>query len=139
MSSLNKVILLGRLGKTPEVRRTASGMAIARVSLATSTKRKNKETGNYDQETQWHRLVFFDRTAETVEKYLDKGSFICIEGSIKYGSYTDKEGVEKNTVDIVCSSLTMLGGESAKKPAKESTPQQRQAQIEADFDEDIPF
>jgi single-strand DNA-binding protein len=101
-------------------------MAIANVSLATSQKVKGQE------ETQWHRLVFFGKLAEIVAEWVKKGIQIYVEGSIKYGKYTDKEGQEKTTVDIVCSAMTMLGGgREVGRPEKPA--------IKQDESDDIPF
>lgn len=109
MSSVNKVMLLGNLGRDPEVRYTQSGMATANVSIATSTKRKDKTSGEMIEETQWHRVVFWDKLAEIVGEYLTKGSTIFVEGSLKYGQYNDKDGVTRYTADIVASSMQMVG------------------------------
>ena len=124
--SVNRVTLIGRVGQDPVVRYTGDGMAIANVSLATSQKVKGQE------ETQWHRLVFFGKLAEIVAEWVKKGIQIYVEGSIKYGKYTDKEGIEKTTVDIVCSTMTMLGGNrEAGRPEKPA--------IKQDESDDIPF
>ncbi len=109
MASVNKVILLGNCGRDPEVRYLPSGQAVANVSLATSTKRQDKQSGETVEETQWHRVIFFDRLAEIAGEYVKKGNPIFIEGRIKYGKYTDKDGVERNTVDIIATTLQLLG------------------------------
>lgn len=85
-------------------------MAICNVSIATSSKRKDKQSGETIEETQWHRVQFFDKLAEIAGEYLKKGKPVYIEGRIKYGKYTDKDGVEKNTCDIVADSMQLLGG-----------------------------
>jgi len=124
--SVNRVTLIGRVGQDPIVRYTGDGMAIANVSLATSTKIKGQE------ETQWHRLVFFGKLAEIVSEYVKKGVQIYVEGSIKYGKYIDKEGNEKTTVEISCSAMTMLGGnKEVGRPEKPT--------IKQDDDDDLPF
>lgn len=110
MASVNKVTLLGNCGRDPEVRYLPSGQAVANISLATSSKRKNKDTGEVTEDTQWHRITFYDRLAEIVGEYVRVGSSIYIEGRIKYGKYTDKDGVEKNTCDIVAHEMQLLGG-----------------------------
>ncbi|NDG26579.1 MAG: single-stranded DNA-binding protein [Proteobacteria bacterium] len=113
---INRVTLVGRVGQDPMVKYTGDGLAIANTSLATSQKVKGQE------ETQWHRLVFFGKLAEIVSEYVVKGTLIYVEGTIKYGKYTDKEGFEKNTVDIICSSMTMLGGKSQAPKDEEDVP-----------------
>lgn len=111
MASVNKVILMGNCGRDPEVRYLPSGQAVANVSIATSTKRKDKNSGETIEETQWHRITFYDRLAEIAGEYVKKGRPIYVEGRLKYGTYTDKTtGVEKNTVDIIATELQLLGG-----------------------------
>ena len=109
MASVNKVILVGNCGRDAEIRYTPGGMAIANVSLATTSKRKDKSSGETIEETQWHRITFFDRLAEIAGEYVKKGRPIYIEGRIKYGKFTNKEGVEQNTCDIVASEMQLLG------------------------------
>ena len=109
MASVNRVFLLGNCGRDPEVRYLPSGMAIANISIATSSKRKDKNTGETIEETQWHRVQFFDKLAEIVGEYVRKGSQIYVEGRLKYGKYTDKDGTEKHTCDIVADSMQLLG------------------------------
>ena len=111
MASVNKVILLGNCGRDPEVRYLPSGQAVANVSIATSTRRKDKNSGEMVEETQWHRITFYDRLAEIAGEYVKKGRPIYVEGRLKYGSYTDKTtGQEKQTVDIIATELQLLGG-----------------------------
>ncbi len=110
MASVNKVILMGNCGRDPEVRYLPSGQAVANVSIATSTRRKNKDTGDMIEDTQWHRITFYDRLAEIAGEYVKKGRPIYVEGRLKYGKYTDPAGVEKNTVDIIATELQLLGG-----------------------------
>jgi single-strand DNA-binding protein len=110
MASVNKVILMGNCGRDPEVRYLPSGQAVANVSIATSTRRKNRETGDMVEDTQWHRITFYDRLAEIAGEYVKKGRPIYVEGRLKYGKYTDQAGVEKNTVDIIATELQLLGG-----------------------------
>lgn len=139
MASVNKVILLGNCGRDPEMRYLASGKATCNISIATSSKRKDKD-GNTTEDTQWHRVTFFDKLAEIAGQYVKKGSPVYVEGSIKYGKYTDKDGVERNTVDVIASSMQLLGN---KEPARQEAPA-RQAAPKApsgfeDMDDDIPF
>jgi single-strand DNA-binding protein len=110
MASVNKVILIGNCGRDPEVRYTPSGTAICNVSVATSSRRKDKASGESIEDTQWHRVTFYDRLAEIAGEYLKKGKPVYIEGRLKYGKYTDKDGIERNTVDIVAEQMQMLGG-----------------------------
>ena len=111
MASVNKVILVGNCGRDPEVRYLPSGQAVANVSIATSSRRKDKTSGETIEDTQWHRVTFYDRLAEIAGEYVKKGRPIYVEGRLKYGTYTDKTtGVEKNTVDIIATELQLLGG-----------------------------
>ena len=110
MASVNKVILIGNCGRDPEVRYTPSGTAICNISVATSSRRKDKASGESIEDTQWHRVTFYDRLAEIAGEYLKKGRPVYVEGRLKYGKYTDKDGIERNTVDIVAEQMQMLGG-----------------------------
>jgi single-strand DNA-binding protein len=124
MASVNKVILMGNAGRDPEVRYLPSGKAVASVSIATSTRRKDKNSGETLEETQWHKVVFYDRLAEIAGEYVKKGKPLYVEGRLKYGVYTDKAGVEKPTCDIVATELQLLGG-------RDSADQQPQAPRQA--------
>ncbi|MHC1670486.1 single-stranded DNA-binding protein [Stenotrophomonas maltophilia] len=106
---INKVILVGHLGNDPDTKYTQSGMAITRLSLATTSVRKDKD-GNQQERTEWHRVVFFGKLAEIAGEYLRKGSNVYIEGSLRYDKYTGQDGVEKYTTDIVADEMQMLGG-----------------------------
>ncbi|MFC7435455.1 single-stranded DNA-binding protein [Hydrogenophaga bisanensis] len=110
MASVNKVILVGNCGRDPEIRYLPSGQAVANVSIATSSRRKDRNSGEMVEDTQWHRVTFYDRLAEIAGEYLKKGRPAYIEGRLKYGKYTDQSGVEKNTVDIIATELQLLGG-----------------------------
>ena len=110
MASVNKVILIGNCGRDPEVRYAPSGSAICTISIATSSRRKDKNTGESIEDTQWHRVTFYDRLAEIAGEYLKKGRPVYVEGRLKYGKYTDKDGIERNTVDIVATEMQLLGG-----------------------------
>ncbi len=110
MASVNKVILVGNCGRDPEIRYLPSGQAVANVSIATSSRRKDKNTGEMVEDTQWHRVTFYERLAEIAGEYVKKGRPIYVEGRLKYGTYTDKAtGVEKNSVDIIATELQLLG------------------------------
>ena len=110
MASVNKVIIIGNLGKDPEVRYAPSGSAIANVTIATSRNWKDKTSGERQEETEWHRVVFYDRLAEIAGEYLKKGKSVYVEGRLKTRKWTDKEGVEKYTTEIVADNMQMLGG-----------------------------
>ena len=107
---INKVILVGRLGNDPDVRYTASGSAVTTISIATSESWKDRNTGQQQERTEWHRVVFFGRLAEIAGQYLKKGSQVYVEGSLRTNKYTDKNGVERYSTDINANELQMLGG-----------------------------
>ena len=110
MASVNKVILIGNCGRDPEIRYLPSGQAVANVSIATTSRRKDRTSGETVEDTQWHRVTFYDRLAEIAGEYIKKGRPVYIEGLLKYGKYTDQAGVEKNTVDIIATEMQLLGG-----------------------------
>lgn len=136
MSSINKVILVGRVGRDPEIRQMQSGKSVVNLSLATTSKRKDAG-GNFIEDTQWHRVTAYDKLADIIGQYVHKGSLIYIEGSIKYGKFTDKDGNEKNTTDIIAGQLQMLGGKS--ESHGEERPQRRQEAQQEMPEEDLPF
>lgn len=136
MSSINKVILVGRVGRDPEIRQMQSGKSVVNLSLATTSKRKDAG-GNFIEDTQWHRVTAYDKLADIIGQYVHKGSLIYIEGSIKYGKFTDKDGNEKNTTDIIAGQLQMLGGKS--ESHGEERPQRRQEAQQELPEEDLPF
>jgi single-strand DNA-binding protein len=109
MASVNKVILIGNLGRDPEVRYAPSGSAICNVTLATSRQWKDKTSGERQEETEWHRVVFYDRLAEIAGEYLKKGRPVYVEGRLKTRKWTDKDGVEKYTTEIVADQMQLLG------------------------------
>ncbi len=109
MASVNKVILIGNCGRDPEIRYLPSGQAVANISIATTSRRKDRTSGETVEDTQWHRVTFYDRLAEIAGEYVKKGRPIYIEGRLKYGKYTDQAGVEKNTVDIIATEMQLLG------------------------------
>jgi single-strand DNA-binding protein len=110
MASVNKVILIGNLGRDPEVRYTPNGSAVCNVSLATTRNWKSKDSGERQEETEWHRVVFFDRLAEIAGEYLKKGRPVYVEGRLKTRKWTDKDGVEKFTTEIFADQMQLLGG-----------------------------
>jgi single-strand DNA-binding protein len=109
MASVNKVILVGNCGRDPEVRYLPSGQAVANVSVATTSKRKDRNSGEMVEETQWHRVTFFDRLAEIVGEYVKKGNPIYVEGRLVYRKFTNKDGVEQNATDIIATEMQLLG------------------------------
>lgn len=144
MASVNKAIILGNCGRDPEVRYTPSGMAVANISIATTSKRKDKATGDTIEDTQWHRVTFYDKLAEIVGQYVKKGNPIYVEGRLKYGTYTDKQGVEKPTTEIVATEMQLLGSREASAPAARPAPAPQRSAAPAssgfdDMDDDIPF
>ena len=144
---INKVILVGHLGNDPEVRYTASGSAIATISLATSESWKDKNTGDQREKTEWHRVVMFNRLEEIAGEYLKKGSLVYLEGKLQTRKWQDQSGVDKYTTEVVASEMQMLGsrgGESGftqpKNNAVSGTNQPRNAEsAEVIDDDDIPF
>ncbi len=136
---INKVILIGTLGADPETRYSASGTAMCTIRVATNEEWKDKATGEKQSRTEWHRVKFFGKLAEIAGEYLKKGAQVYIEGSIRTDKYTDKEGVERYSTDIIANEMQMLGGKRDAEPAQRS---QRTAapQGAPDFSsEDIPF
>ncbi len=107
---INKVIIVGNVGKDPETRYTAGGAAITTLSVATSEQWKDKQTGENKEHTEWHRVKFFGRLAEIAGEYLRKGSQVYVEGKLRTDKYTDKEGVDRYTTDIIADEMQMLGG-----------------------------
>jgi len=130
MSDLNQCQFIGRLGKDPEIRRTADGKAIASFSIACGWKSKDKEG------TDWIPVTAFGKLAEIIEKYISKGSQIFVQGQFKIDKYTDKNGVEKYSTKIYAESIQMLGGKGEAKP--EAKQEKAPANL-ADIDDDIPF
>ena len=121
---VNKVILVGNLGNDPETKYTQGGMAVTKVSLATTSVRKDKE-GNIQERTDWHRVTFFGKLGEIAGEYLRKGSQVYVEGSIRYDKYTGQDGVERYSTDIIGDEMQMMGsrgeggsGSSTERPAR---------------------
>lgn len=119
---VNKVILVGTLGKDPEVRYSQAGAALCSISVATNESWKDKVTGEKQERTEWHRVKFFGRLAEIAGEYLKKGGQVYIEGSLRTEKYTDKQGVEKYSTDIIANEMQMLGGQQQ---GGESKPQDK--------------
>lgn len=108
MASINKVILIGNLGKDPEVRYTPSGTAVCNVSIATTRSWKNKDTGDKQEETEWSRITFYDRLAEVAGQYLKKGRSVYVEGRLKTRKY-EKDGIDHYVTEIIAEQMQMLG------------------------------
>ncbi|MFZ6872140.1 single-stranded DNA-binding protein [Undibacterium sp. Di27W] len=167
MASVNKVIIVGNLGRDPETRYMPSGDAMTSITVATTDSWKDKSSGEKKEQTEWHRITFFGKLAEIAGQYLKKGSQVYVEGSLRTRKYTDKDGVEKYATDIKADSMQMLGsrqgmgggagmddgggyggggGGGAPAPRQQAAPpQQRQAPASrpapnfSDMDDDIPF
>lgn len=166
MASVNKVIIVGNLGRDPETRSFPNGDQVTNVSIATTDRYKDKTSGEMKEATEWHRVSFFGRLAEVAGQYLRKGSQVYVEGSLRTRKWTDKDGIEKYTTEIRADSMQMLGGRqgmggggaddgggyepSARAPAPARAPAAapRQAPAPAasrassgfdDMDDDIPF
>ena len=152
MASVNKVIVLGNLGQDPTVRYSADGAAIANISVATSSSWKDKTTGEKREETEWVRVVFYNRLAEIAGEYLKKGKPVYVEGRLKTRKWQNKEGVDQYTTEVIAESMQLLGGrdEGQSAPAQQQRPAaQRQAPAPqaprqpaenlADMADDIPF
>ena len=165
---VNKVILVGNLGNDPDTKYTQGGMAVTRISLATTSVRNDRD-GNKQERTEWHRVVFFGKLGEIAGEYLRKGSQVYVEGEIRYDKYTGQDGVEKYSTDIVANEMQMLGGrgdgggggggkyerssrpqrsagsggdmqQRGPAPSRQPAPQQQRPAPMDDFsDDDIPF
>lgn len=141
MASVNKAIIIGNLGKDPEVKYQTSGDAICNLTIATSESWKDKATGEKKEATEWHRVSFFGKLAEICGQYLKKGSQVYIDGSIRTRKWTDKEGQERYTTEIRGDEMKMLGGRSDGQQPPQQAPQ-RNAQAAPPsnpLDDDIPF
>lgn len=122
MASINKVIVIGNLGRDPEVRYAPSGAAMCNVSVATTRNWKDKTSGEKVEETEWHRVVFYDRLAEIAGEYLKKGSPVYVEGRLKTRKWADKDGKDCYTTEIVGDSMQLLGGREDKQEAPARAP-----------------
>jgi single-strand DNA-binding protein len=127
MASVNKVIVLGNLGRDPEIRYTPNGAAICNVSIATARNWKSKDSGERQEETEWHRVVFYDRLAEIAGEYLTKGKPVYIEGRLKTRKWQDKEGKDNYTTEIIADSMQLLGGREDGGGEREQQPRQAAA------------
>ncbi|MBS1169262.1 MAG: ssb [Burkholderiaceae bacterium] len=161
MASINKVIIVGNLGRDPETRYTTGGDAIANIAIATSDRWKDKATGEQKEATEWHRVTFFGKLAEIAGQYLKKGSQVYVEGRLRTRKYTDKDGIERYATEIIADTMQMLGGRQgagepmdegySRPPVRQNTgaasgaggsggrPAQRPSSNLSDIDDDIPF
>lgn len=143
MKGINKAIIVGTLGKDPEVRYMPQGDAVCNISIATSESWKDKQSGEKQEKTEWHRVVAFRRLAEIMGEYLKKGSQVYIEGKIQTRKWTDKEGNDKYTTEILANEMQMLGGKPSGGQSSQGggqQPAQRPAATQnQDFDDEIPF
>lgn len=135
MASINKVIIVGNLGKDPETRKLPSGDSVTNITVATSDKYKDKQTGEPKEVTEWHRVVFFGKLADIASQYLHKGSQVYVEGKLQTRKFTDGNGVEKFSTEIKADLMQMLGG----KQAGSSNPAPSPAQSAPLTDDEIPF
>jgi len=129
MASINKVILVGSCGQDCEMRYTATGKAVANVSIATTNKRKNQQGEKID-ETTWHKLIFFDKLAEIAQQFLSKGTLVYVEGQLKHDKFIDKNGHERHVTNVICQEMTVL------KRGQERIPE---GAPKDEFDDSIPF
>lgn len=145
---VNKAIIVGHLGRDPEIRYAASGAAVANVSVATTDSWKDKQTGENNEKTEWHRVVFFGRLAEIAGEYLKKGSQVYIEGRLQTRKWQDQNGQDRYTTEIVANDMQMLGGrggvsnegfDEAPRRSAESAGGAASDVPTSDFDDDIPF
>jgi single-strand DNA-binding protein len=141
---INKAIIVGNLGGDPEVRTTGNGTSIATFTVATSESWTDKQSGEKQERTEWHRIKAFGRLAEICGEYLKKGRQVYIEGQIRTDKYTDKQGVEKYSTDIIANEMQMLGGnEGGSRPAQDRPAQRQESPKSAPAggfeDDDLPF
>jgi single-strand DNA-binding protein len=148
---INKVILIGNLGADPESRTTPGGMTVTNIRVATTERRKDRQSGDWVDETEWHRVVMFDRLAETAREYLRKGSQVFIEGQIRTNKWQDKDGNDRYTTEIIARDMQMLGGrpgagapaaerdQDYAAPAAAGRSSTAAGRREEPFEDDIPF
>ena len=160
MASVNKVILIGNLGRDPETRYTADGAAVTNITIATSDRWKDKATGEMKEATEWHKVAFFGRLAEIAGEYLKKGRPVYVEGKLRTRKWQDKEGQDRYTTEVIADNMQMLGSregmggaaggdfdaaEDTRAPSRSSAPSSgsrsasKQAPSVAEMDDDIPF
>jgi single-strand DNA-binding protein len=144
--TVNKVILIGRLGKDPDMRYTPSGTAVANFTMATNHNSKDQD-GNFSEQTEWHRVVAFGRTAEIAGEYLTKGKLVFIEGRLQTRSWEDQNGQKKYTTEVICNNMQLLGSRGDSEAPSESPPEdeadtntgEAETADKTDDDDDLPF
>jgi single-strand DNA-binding protein len=134
-NGLNKVLIIGNLGSDPEIKYTSSGSAVANLSIATSERWKDRNTGEQKEQVAWHRVVLFSRLAEIAEQYLKKGSKVFVEGKLQTRDWEDAEGKKRYTTEVIAREMTMLDSRSG----SDNAPQPQSSGPEDNFEEDIPF
>ena len=140
MASINKVLLLGNLGRDPELRSTPKGNSVLNFPMATSRRWKDRETEEVHDQTDWHRIVVWGRQAEVLSEYLKKGSQVHVEGRLQTRSWSDNDGAKRYTTEIVASRIQMLGRpEDRRSPEPVNEPEVPDSPVEPDGDDDIPF
>lgn len=140
MASVNKVLLLGNLGRDPELRSTPKGNQVLNFPMATTRRWKDRETDKVHEQTDWHRIVVWGRQAEVLSEYLKKGSQVHVEGRVQTRSWTDNDGGKRYTTEIVASRIQMLGRpEDRRAPEPVDEPEAPAAPVEPDAVDDIPF
>ena len=143
MRGINKVIIVGNLGADPDSRAMPSGNAVTNISVATSESWNDRETGEKQEKTEWHRVVFFNRLAEIAAQYLKKGSQVYVEGKLQTRKWEDKEGNERWTTEVVANQMEMLGdrmsGDTSNDNASSSQSSSDNDNPDIEFDDDIPF
>ena len=140
---INKVIVVGNLGADPDTRFMPSGNAVTNISVATSESWNDKETGERQEKTEWHRVVFFGRLAEIASEYLKKGSQVYIEGKLQTRKWEDKEGKERWTTEIIANQMQMLGERMSQGASNQGSVTKQDSSssefVDEEFDDDIPF
>ena len=145
MASVNRVHILGNVGRDPEVRYTPSGTAVCSLSVATSRSWKNKDSGEKQEETEWHRIAFYDRLAEIAGEYLRKGSSVYVEGRLKTRKWQDKDGKDQYTTEVIAEQMQLLGGREQQEERQPAPKQQQKPAAKpsnkqlSDMDDDIPW
>jgi len=134
-NGLNKVLIIGNLGSDPEIKYTSSGSAVANLSIATSERWKDRNTGEQKEQVEWHRVVLFSRLAEIAEQYLKKGSKVFVEGKLQTRDWEDAEGKKRYTTEVIAREMTMLDARTG----SDNAPQPQSSGPEDNFEEDIPF
>lgn len=133
MSSVNKIIILGRVGRDPDIRTTPNGIKVVNFSLATSRKVKGEE------QSQWHRVTMYDKLADIAAQYVRKGSLLYVEGEMRYGKYVNKDGFEQHTADIIANQMQMVGGRPQQAEEQQRHPKEEAQQSFPEDDSDVPF